>query len=401
MIMKLKLKNYFENLRKDFPILKEKIRGRNLIYVDNAATTQKPQIIIDSLVNYYSKYNSNVHRGIHTLSERATEEFERVRDKVADFIYAKREEIVFTSGTTESINIVAAGLEDYIQKGDEILLSEVEHHANLVPWQVLAKKNKAKLVFFTSKDFNNKLSSKTKLVAFPHISNVTGEIFPVKEMVNKAKKVGALSLIDAAQSTPCMVVDVKDLKCDFLVFSAHKMCGPTGVGILYGNKLNLLKPRIYGGSMIDDVSYDNSTYNKVPYCFEAGTPNIAGVIAFGFAIDYLKKIGMEKIEEYEKELIKYFLGKIKKLDVEIIGSREVVNRASIFTLYFNGLHAIDVAALLDRKGIAVRSGQHCASPYHKKLKKTATTRVSLYFYNTFEEIDMIISELEYICKKFT
>lgn len=405
------LTKLMQKTRKDFPILKQKVNSKKLVYVDNAATTQKPLEVINSITEFYTNYNSNVHRGIHTLSEKATDEFEASREKVANFINAKKDEIVFTSGTTHSINQIAFGLEDYLKKGDEIVLSEMEHHADIVPWQEIAKKVGAKINFIpVTKDYEIDLfkakkliNKKTKVVSITHISNVLGTINPIKQINNLAKSVGALFIIDGAQSVPHMKIDVKKLDCDFLVFSAHKMCGPTGVGVLYGkmSALELLKPLMYGGSMIYEVELEKSTFTKIPERFEAGTPNIAGIIAFGKTIDYLNKIGMKNIEEYEKVLVKYFMKKIKELkDVKLFGPSKISNRASVFSINIDGVHSHDVSTILDKFGIAIRGGHHCAMPLAKVMGVSSTSRISLYFYNSKSEIDYIINSLKKVKSEF-
>ncbi len=396
---------FFKNIRKDFPILDQKINGHQLIYSDNGATTQKPIKVIDSICDFYKNDNSNVHRGIHTLSERATDMYENVRIKVANFINSNKEEIVFTYGTTSSFNILAKGIEDQISEGDEIVLSQMEHHANIVCWQELAKKRGAILKFIPiNKDFRLDLkeaekiiTQKTKIVAISHISNVLGTITPAKKICSIAHKYGAYFVLDCAQSIVHMKVDVKEIDCDFIAFSSHKMFGPTGVGVLYGksNLLEKLKPSIFGGDMIYEVSFTCSTYNKSPYKFEAGTPNIEGVIGFGAAIDYLNEIGMDNIELREKELCEYFLGKVSEVkDLKIYGPNSCNDRSCIFSFNIDGIHSHDMSTLLDMKGIAIRGGHHCAMPLHTLLELPSTSRISLCFYNTFEEIDKIVLALK-------
>lgn len=398
-------------VRKDFPILTEKVNGHNLVYVDNGATTQKPKVVIDSLVEFYTKYNSNVHRGIHTLSEISTTKYENVRGKVAKFINCSENEIVFTKGTTDSLNLVSFGLAHTLKKGDEIVISEMEHHANFVPWQEVAKRTGAVLKFIPLKsdftldmDMAKKLiTNKTKIVSITHISNVLGTINPIKKIGDMAHLKGAIFIVDGAQSVPHMRIDVKKLNCDFFAFSSHKMCGPTGVGVLYGKSelLDKLNPIYYGGDMIYEVGFDKTTYAKGPIKFEAGTPNIADVIAFGAAIDYLSKIGMDEIESYEKELTKYFLEKIKDIqDLKLYGSKKVFNRSAVFSFNVEGVHSHDVSSILDSYGIAIRGGHHCAMPLMKILDTCATSRISLYFYNTKAEIDYIIKCLNKVKSEF-
>lgn len=409
--IKLYVKMDVNKIRKDFPILKEKVNGHKLVYVDNSATTQKPKIVIDSLVEYYTKYNSNVHRGIHTLSEKATSEYENVRNKVAKFINCSENEIVFTKGTTDSLNLVAFGLAHLLKKGDEIVISQMEHHANFVPWQEVAKRTGAILKFIPIKsDFTLDLdsakkliTSKTKIVSVTHISNVLGTINPIKKIADIAHSKNAIFIVDGAQSIPHMKIDVKKLGCDFFAFSSHKMCGPTGVGVLYGKYelLEKMNPIYFGGDMIYEVEFNKSTYAKAPIKFEAGTPNISDVIAFGSAINYLESIGMKNIEEYEKELTNYFLEKVKSVEgFELFGSSKVSNRCSVFSFNIKGVHSHDVSSILDNYGIAIRGGHHCAMPLMKILNTCATSRISLYFYNTKSEIDYIIKCLKKVESEF-
>lgn len=395
---------YFEMKRREFPILSEKINGKKLVYVDNSATTQKPKVVIDAITEYYLKYNSNVHRGSHTLANIATNKYEEVRGRVAKFISANKDEIVFTRGTTESLNMIAFGIEHLIKEGDEIVLSEMEHHANLVPWQEVAKRKKARLKFIPiGKDFlldlkgiDKLITANTKIVSVSHISNVLGSINDIKSIEKRAHEVGAILIVDGAQSIPHKKIDVAKLNVDFFVFSAHKMCGPTGVGILYGKKkfLEKLRPMQYGGDMISEVKYSCSTYNEVPYRLEAGTPNIADVIAFGKAIEYLSEIGMENIENYEKILSEYFLDKISDIKgFELYGPRKAKDRGAVFSFNIKGVHSHDITEILDREGIAIRGGHHCAMPLIEMLEQNSTARISFYFYNTLDEIDYIVEVL--------
>jgi cysteine desulfurase/selenocysteine lyase len=406
---------YFKKIRNNFPILNQKVHGKNLVYTDNGATSQKPQIMIDAIVDYYTNYNSNVHRGLHTLSEKATTEYELVRKKTANFVNSNTDEIVFTSGTTQSLNIIAHGLVNQIKENDEIVISQMEHHANLVTWQQLALKTGAKLKYIHVLE-NGELdliqaekiiNKKTKIISLTHISNVLGTINPIKKVIELANLVGALSVIDGAQSIGHMPIDVKKLGCDFLVFSAHKMCGPTGVGILYGKMTSLekLTPNTFGGDMILEVEFEKSTFNKIPYCFEAGTPNIADTIAFGKVLDYLSKIGIKNIENYDKILTKYFLKQIKDLEKDygfkFYGPKSISKKAAVFSFTIKGVHSHDISTILDKFGIAVRGGHHCAMPLtNDVLGVVATSRISFYFYNTIDEIDYIINCLKKIRLEF-
>jgi cysteine desulfurase/selenocysteine lyase len=408
---------YFKKIRKDFPILNQKVRGKNLVYTDNGATSQKPQIMIDAITDYYTNYNSNVHRGLHTLSEKATNEYELVRTKIANFINSKPEEIIFTSGTTQSLNIIASGLINQINKDDEIVISQMEHHANLVTWQQLALKTGAKLKYIpvtVSGELDLELAEKifnkkTKIISLTHISNVLGTINPIKKIIKLAKQISpnCLTVIDGAQSIGHMPIDVKKLDCDFFVFSAHKMCGPTGIGNIYGKTqaLEKLKPNIFGGDMILEVEFEKSSFNKIPYCFEAGTPNIADTIAFGKTIDYLANIGMKNIENYDSILTKYFLEQIKELETNygftFYGPKKIKNKSAVFSFTIDGVHSHDISTILDKFGIAVRGGHHCAMPLtNSVLKVVATSRISFYFYNTISEIDYIIKCLKKIKSEF-
>ena len=396
---------FFENKRKDFPILNEKVHGKKLVYVDNSATTQKPKVVIDEIVNFYTKYNSNVHRGSHTLANIATKNYENVRVKVSKFLTCEKTEVVFTRGTTESMNMIAFGIEHLLKEGDEIVLSEMEHHANLVCWQEVARRRKARLKFLPlGKDFaldikaiDKLITKNTKIVSIAHISNLLGTINDIKYLEKKAHEVDAIFIVDGAQSVPHKKIDVTKLNIDFFVFSAHKMCGPTGVGVLYGKKklLEKLRPMQYGGDMISEVKYSCSTYNHVPYKLEAGTPNIEGVITFGRAIEYLFDLGMENIENYEKSMCQYFLDRIDEIPgFELFGSKKCKDRSCVFSFNIKGVHSHDVTEILDREGIAIRGGHHCAMPLTEMLEQSSTARVSLYFYNTLDEIDYVIDALK-------
>ncbi len=403
----LKLLNV-ELLRNDFPILSRKVNSTPLVYLDNAATTQKPRHVIAAIRDYYENYNANVHRGIHALSEEATEAYEAAHGKAAKLIGADFEEIVFTRNTTESINLLAYSLGLQLKKSDEILLSEMEHHSNLVPWQQIAKKVGAKVKYarITSEglidtdDFAAALSRKTKIVSIAHVSNVLGTINPVKEMARIAHDNGALFVVDAAQSVPHMPVDVKQLGCDFLAFSSHKMLGPTGIGVLYGRKelLDSMQPFIYGGDMIREVTFEGTRFNELPWKFEAGTPNIAGAIGFGAAIGYLKKVGMDNVFWHEKVLADYAVEQLmSEPGVTVYGPKE---RAGIVSFNIGTIHAHDVAAILDQEGIAIRGGHHCAMPLMSKLGISGSARASFYLYNTKEEVDALVSALGRVRKVF-
>ena len=401
-------------IRADFPILGIRLKNNSLVYFDNTATSQKPKIVIDKLVEYYKKTNANIHRGIHYLSEKATEEYEKSKIKVAKFINAKSEkEIIYTRNTTESINLVAYSLANSIlKKGDLIISTEMEHHSNIVPWQVLKDRIGIKLEFIPVKkdflldleEYKKLLEKKPKLVVFTQASNVLGTINPAEEITQLAHKKKALVLIDGAQSAPHMKVDMKGLNCDFFAFSSHKMCGPTGIGVLYGKEkvLNDIPPFLSGGDMINSVTYKNSTWNKLPWKFEAGTPNIADGIAFGTTIDYLDKIGMDKIEKHERELTSYALKYMLKIKgLEIFGLNDKLEkRGGMVSFTIKGVHPHDIAQVLNDDGIAIRSGHHCAQPLHKKFRKSSTARASFYLYNTIEEIDRMIDSLRKVVKIF-
>ena len=399
-----------DEVRADFPILNQEVNGQPLVYLDNAATSQKPQSVLDAMTNYYTADNANVHRGVHTLSARATEAYEGARDKVAAFVNAaSRDEIVFTRNASEAINLVAYawGL-SALEKGDEIVLSVMEHHSNLVPWQLIAQRTGAVLKHVPLTDtqefdlaaLRELVTNRTKLVAVNHISNTLGCINPIDEIVKTARQHGAKVLIDACQSVPHMPVDVQSLDCDWLVASGHKMCGPTGAGFLYGKLdiLNAMPPFLGGGEMIQDVSLDNSTYAELPHKFEAGTPAIAEAVVLGAAIDYLNKVGMERIADYEHQLTAYLYEKLAEVpQLTLYGpmpNKDGSGRAAIATFTVEGVHAQDLSAFLDQSGIAIRSGHHCTQPLHNILGVTSTARASLYFYNTFDEIDAFVKALK-------
>lgn len=389
------------DVRKDFPILNQTAYGKPLIYFDNAATSQKPQVVIDALTKYYSEYNANIHRGVHFLSQKASQAFDDVRVKVHQFIGSKAEqEIIFTRGTTESINLVASTYgRKNIGEGDELIISAMEHHSNIVPWQMLCEEKNAKLKVIPMNDegallvdeFEKLLSPKTKFVSLVHISNSLGTINPIKEIIKIAHQRNIPVMIDGAQSAVHTPIDVQDLDCDFFAFSAHKLFGPTGVGCLYG-KLNLLEampPYQGGGEMIQSVSFEKTTYNEVPYKFEAGTPNIADVIALGTAIDYVLALDRKGIAEYEQELMHYATNELKKIDeVKLIGTAK--EKASIVSFIIKGVNALDTGMYLDTQGIAVRTGHHCTEPVMQRFNIPGTIRASFLFYNTKEEIDVMI-----------
>lgn len=394
----------FAELRNDFPILQRRVHGKPLIYLDNAATSQKPRCVIDALVEYYEGYNANVHRAIHALGEEATAAFEEARRKVARFIgAAEANEIVFTKNASEAINLVAyAWGRKHIGDGDEIVLTPMEHHSNLIPWQQLAQARGAKLRYFELTEdgridleqAERILGDRTKLIALTHASNVLGTINPIARIKEMAAAVGATLFVDGAQSAPHMPVNVQELGCDFFVFSAHKMCGPTGIGVLYGRAelLEAMDPFLFGGEMIRNVSLFEATWNDIPHKFEAGTPNIADAIAFGRAIDYLEQIGMDRIKAYEEELVAYALQVLGALPgMTIYGPKE--ERAGLVAFNFGNVHPHDLSTVLDREGIAIRAGHHCAQPLMKHLDVPATARASFYFYNTKEEIDALARAL--------
>ena len=391
------------SIREDFPILSSKVNGKQLVYFDNAATTQTPKVVIDAIVSYYSTLNANIHRGVHSLSQKATEAYEGARKKIQKHLNAKNSsEIIFTSGSTHSINLVANGFIDLLKSGDEIIVSHLEHHSNIVPWQMLCEKTGAimkvipmnqegELIF---SEYEKLLSNETRVVFVNHVSNALGTINPVKEIISKAHEFGAAVLIDGAQALPHFEVDVKDLDVDFYVGSAHKFYGPTGVGILYGKEkwLNKLPPYQGGGEMIDEVTFKKTTYAKLPNKFEAGTPNISGVIASGIAIDYINNIGLKTILKYEDALLKYATEKLLEIDgIKIYGNTD--NKTSVISFNLGNIHHYDIGSIIDNEGIAVRTGHHCAQPIMDYYKIPGTIRLSLSFYNTKEEIDSLISAI--------
>lgn len=389
-----------KNIRKDFPILSRKVNGKPLVYFDNAATSQTPQQVIDCIVDYYSGYNANIHRGVHTLSQEATDKYEEARLKIqAHFNAKKSHEIIFTSGTTHGINLVANGFSSLLKKGDEIIVSALEHHSNIVPWQMLCERTGATLKVIpmnqdgelVMSEFDKLLSQNTKLVFVNHISNALGTINPIETIIEKAHQVDAAVLVDGAQACPHIKPDVQALDVDFYVASAHKMCGPTGVGILYGKEkwLNLLPPYQGGGEMIAEVTFEKTTYADLPHKFEAGTPNICGGIAFGAAIDYMNAIGFDAIANYEHELLEYATEKLLAIDgLKIYGTSK--HKTSVISFNLEGIHPYDVGTILDKLGVAVRTGHHCAQPIMDFYKIPGTVRASFAFYNTKEEIDALV-----------
>ena len=391
-------------IREDFPILNRKVNGKPLVYLDNAATSQTPQIVIDSIVNYYSNYNANIHRGVHTLSQEATNAYEEARIKVQKhFNVEKSHEIIFTSGTTHSINLVATGFSSLLKKGDEIIVSVLEHHSNIVPWQMLCEKTGAKLKVIPIslkgeliiEEYEKLLSDKTKLVFVNHVSNTLGTINPIKIIIEKAHKVGAAVLIDGAQATPHIKPDLQVLDCDFYTCSAHKLCGPTGIGMLYGKEewLKKLPPYQGGGEMIAEVTFEKTTYADLPHKFEAGTPNISGGIAFGVALDYMNAIGFDNIAVYENELLDYATQKLLEIEgLKIYGTSK--NKTAVISFNIEGIHPYDIGSIIDKLGIAVRTGHHCTQPIMDFYKIPGTVRASFSFYNTKEEVDIFIKAVK-------
>lgn len=391
-------------IRKDFPILNREVNGRPLVYFDNAATSQTPKQVIDVIADYYSRYNANIHRGVHTLSQEATDAYEKARETLRVHLNAKEaSEIIFTSGTTHSINLVANGFQALLGPDDELMVSEMEHHSNIVPWQMLCEKTGSSLKVvpmngrgeLDMEAFDKLLNSKTKLVFCNHVSNALGSINPIEEIINKAHAVGAAVLIDGAQAAPHFKADVQKLDVDFYTISAHKVCGPTGVGLLYGKRewLEKLPPYQGGGEMIAEVSFEKTTYAGLPHKFEAGTPNIAGGIAFGAAIDYMNAIGFERIAAYEHELLVYATEQLKQIEgLRIIGEAE--KKASVISFNVGSIHPYDIGAILDKLGVAVRTGHHCAQPVMHHFQIPGTVRASFAFYNTKEEIDSLVEAVK-------
>lgn len=388
-------------VRKDFPILKREVNGSTLVYFDNAATSQTPQQVIDVIVDYYHRYNANIHRGVHTLSQEATDAYEEARGKIQKhFNIAKAHEVIFTSGTTHGINLVANGFSTFLKKGDEILVSALEHHSNIVPWQMLCERTGAELKVIpmnlegelVMESYHELLSNRTKLVFCNHISNALGTINPIKEIIDAAHRVEAAVLIDGAQAAPHIKADLQELNVDFYTVSAHKMCGPTGVGMLYGKEewLNKLPPYQGGGEMIAEVTFEKTTYADLPHKFEAGTPNVCGGIAFGAALDYMNNLGFGAIAAYEDELLQYATQELLQVEgLRIYGTGKA--KTSVISFNIEGIHPYDIGSILDKLGIAVRTGHHCAQPIMDFYKIPGTVRASLSFYNTKAEIDRLVS----------
>ena len=398
-------KNSIFELRDDFPTLKRKVNGKSLVYFDNGATSQKPNLVIDRISCFYQNENSNIHRGVHTLSQDATTAYENSRRKIKEYINAKlEEEIIFTKGTTDGINLVANGFSrKFLKEGDEVLISEMEHHSNIVPWQMACEYSGAKLKVCPIDDrgdldikvFKTLLSEKTKLVAITHISNTLGTINPVKEIVDYSHNLNIPVLFDGAQSVPHMRLDMQDLNCEFYAFGAHKMFGPTGIGVLYGKKdwLEKLPPYQGGGDMIKNVTFEKTTYNELPHKFEAGTPNISAGIGLGAAVDYLNEIDWKMVHKHEKELLQYATNSISKIDgIRIIGTSE--SKIGVLSFVHEKAHHYDIGTILDQLGVAIRTGHHCTEPLMNRFKVTGTARASFAFYNTKQEVDVFISALK-------
>jgi len=393
-----------QKIRADFPILSEKVNGKPLVYFDNGATSQKPQIVIDAIATYYQEINANIHRGVHTLSQLATDAYEISRVKIQHHINAKfSHEVLFTSGTTHGINLVTNGFASILKPGDEVVVSSLEHHSNIVPWQMLCEKTGATLKVIPMNEngelimeaFDALLSEKTKVVTVNHISNALGIVNPIKYMIEKAHAVGAAVLIDGAQAVPHLKPDVQDLDCDFYAFSGHKMCGPTGTGILYGKEewLNKLPPYQGGGEMIKEVTFEKTTYADLPHKFEAGTPNIAGGIVLGTAVDYLNNIGFENIQKQEEALLEHATKRLLEIEgLKIYGTGK--NKASVVSFNIDGIHPYDIGSIIDKLGIAVRTGHHCAQPIMNFFCIPGTIRASFSFYNTIEEIDVMVEAVK-------
>lgn len=393
-----------QKIREDFPILHQNINGKPLVYFDNAATSQKPKVVIGAIAEYYNTINSNIHRGVHTLSQKATDAYEASRQKIRQHINAQHaHEVIFTRGTTESINLVANGFSQLLKKGDEVIISHLEHHSNIVPWQLACEKSGAVLKVIPMNEkgellidiYEQLLSEKTKMVAVNHISNSLGTINPVKKIIEKAHQFGAAVLIDGAQATPHLKIDVQQLDCDFYCSSAHKMCGPTGVGFLYGKTewLEKLPPYQGGGEMIATVTFEKTTYAELPHKFEAGTPNIEGGIVFGTAIDYLNAIGLENIAAYEQELLHYGTEQLSTINgIKFYGTAK--NKTSVIAFNIGNIHPYDIGTIIDKLGIAVRTGHHCTQPIMDFYQIPGTIRASFAFYNTKEEIDLLVEALK-------
>ena len=393
-----------QKIRADFPILSQKVNGKPLVYFDNGATSQKPQVVIDAIATYYQEINANIHRGVHTLSQLATDAYEQSRGKIQQHINAAHaHEVLFTSGTTHGVNLVANGFASLLKPGDEVLVSALEHHSNIVPWQMLCERTAAslKVIPMNEKgelilsDFDQLLSKKTKIVTVNHISNALGTINPIKYIIDKAHQFGAAVFIDGAQAVPHLKPDVQALDCDFYAFSGHKMCGPTGTGILYGKEswLNTLPPYQGGGEMIKEVTFEKTTYAELPHKFEAGTPNISGGIALGTAVDYMNAIGFENIQQQELALLEYGTQRLLEIEgLRIYGTSE--NKTSVISFNIDGIHPYDIGTIIDKLGIAVRTGHHCAQPIMNFFEIPGTIRASFAFYNTKEEIDSLVEAVK-------
>ena len=393
-----------EKIRKDFPILDQIVNDEPLVYLDNAATTQKPKAVLEAVNRYYREDNANVHRGVHTLAERATASYEAARETVRRFINASStKEVLFTRGTTTGLNWIGRFAEEILEEGDEVLISIMEHHSNIIPWQEACRKTGAKLVYAYLKDgdldledFREKLTDRTKFVSITHASNVLGVINPIQEIAQLAHEKGAIMVVDGAQSVPHMKIDVQKLDADFFVFSGHKMAGPTGIGVLYGKEhyLNQMSPVEFGGEMIDFVYEQSATWKELPWKFEAGTPNMAGAIGLAAAIDYLEAIGMDAIEHHEQDLIAYVFPKLQAIEgLKIYGSQDLAKRSGVISFNLGDLHPHDLATALDYEGVAVRAGHHCAQPLIQYLEVPATARASFYLYNTKEDCDKLVEAL--------
>jgi cysteine desulfurase/selenocysteine lyase len=401
---KNKMSFNIDAIRANFPILSQQVNGKPLVYFDNGATSQKPQVVIDAISKYYQEINANIHRGVHTLSQLATDAYEASRGKIQNHINAKfPHEVLFTSGTTHGINLVANGFASLLKSGDEVLVSALEHHSNIVPWQMLCEKTGAILRVIPMdetgelilSEFDNLLSNKTKIVTVNHISNALGTVNPIKYMIDKSHEFGAAILIDGAQAVPHLKPDVQELDCDFYVFSGHKICGPTGIGILYGKEawLNKLPPYQGGGEMIKEVTFEKTTYAELPHKFEAGTPNIAGGIVLGTAVDYMNEIGFENIQIQEKELLEYGTKRLLEIEgLKIYGTSK--DKTSVISFNIEGIHPYDIGTIIDKLGIAVRTGHHCAQPIMNFFNIPGTIRASFAFYNTKEEIDIFVEALK-------
>ncbi|MGB1268819.1 MAG: aminotransferase class V-fold PLP-dependent enzyme [Flavobacteriaceae bacterium] len=398
------LEKDIKNIKKDFPILQQEVNGKPLVYLDNGASSQKPQVVIDAITKYYTEINANIHRGVHTLSQKATDAYEAARKKLQLHFNAKHDfEILFTKGTTDGINLVANGFTTLLNKGDEIIISHLEHHSNIVPWQMLCERTGAVLKVIPMNQegelimsaYDDLLNAKTKLVAVNHISNALGTINPIKEIIDKAHAVDAVVVIDGAQATPHVKPDVQALNCDFYICSAHKMCGPTGVGMLYGKEewLNIMPPYQGGGEMIKEVTFEETTYACLPHKFEAGTPNIAGGIVFGVAIDYLNNIGYDYIQQQEKELLHYATAELLKIEgLTIVGTAK--EKTSVISFNIEGCHPYDVGTIVDKLGVAVRTGHHCTQPIMAFYNIPGTIRASFMFYNTKEDVEALVSAVK-------